>query len=290
MSKYKCAQFNLQINWNITGTLCSSYATVISSANLRGSKNMNNPIELSNNKVFAKNIHTNLINLLANEIDHSLWVSFVETAIKHLPQLDDKSGGRIPISIIENSFVGELGFTSWGEYLQTDTKKGGLGWTLTGWKRYKESYNLVCENSWLKELNLSVEQIRGLKKEYKKDWPIDANDHAIKRAEKSKSKEQAKVLAKEKAKEDKALLLEQIKQLSKFDEVKKDLADAKQKLVYQAKLYQQIGEQKQEIKSMNEVHEKEIKALNKELRILKKLSARHPIIKLLHWIKSLFGF
>ena len=99
---------------------------------------MNNTIELSNKNMFAKNIHKRLTRLLANEVDNSLWVTFVEMAIEHLPQLNDKSGGRIPLAIIENSFVGELGFTSWGEYLQTTTKKGGLGWTLTGWKRYKK--------------------------------------------------------------------------------------------------------------------------------------------------------
>ena len=60
----------------------------------------------------AQNIHEQLLGLLKPEHDQSSWIEFTALAYRSLPALAE-GRGRPTKEQIANSFVGELGFSSW---------------------------------------------------------------------------------------------------------------------------------------------------------------------------------
>lgn len=143
--------------------------------------------ELFNDKN-AHHIHARLLKLLAPEVDTRSWYDFTALAMHHLPAL--ASRGRPAKEEVERSFIGRLGFTSWSAYLTTEPKAGGLGWTTTGWKRYKEAYALAQAHPWVLELGLKPDQIRVLERTYGDDWPKSADEHRVYQADKAQEREE----------------------------------------------------------------------------------------------------
>jgi len=136
----------------------------------------------------AHHIHQRLLKLLAPEVDTRSWYDFTALAMHHLPAL--ASRGRPAKEEVERSFIGRLGFTSWSAYLTTEPKAGGLGWTTTGWKRYKEAYALAQAHPWVLELGLKPDQIRVLERTYGDDWPKSADEHRVYQADKAQEREE----------------------------------------------------------------------------------------------------
>lgn len=224
---------------------------------------MTNTIEMFKHEASARTIHQQLSDLLQPELDKTSWIKFVELALQHLPQLDNSEGGRIPTAVIENSFVGKLGFSSWGEYLKEKPQKGGLGWTATGWKRYKQAYSLTKKYAWLRTSEYSVEQIRGIEREYKdSNFPLTLNEHLQIRADKAEAKERAKAnaLAERKALEDK---------VSSIPQLEKEISTLKSRVVSQAKLHEQIGKLENQVDEYSQkvsAYEAQIQSLQDNLK------------------------
>jgi hypothetical protein len=122
----------------------------------------------------AQQVHEQLIKLLAPEIDKKSWFEFVRLAAHHLPALNSK--GRPSKAEISNSFIGELGFSSWKSYVETAPKAGGLGWTETTWKRWREAYKLAENNLWMLG-NFTPDEIRVVARNYGHEIPNDLTSY-----------------------------------------------------------------------------------------------------------------
>jgi len=169
----------------------------------------------------AHHIHQRLLKLLAPEVDTRSWYDFTALAMHHLPAL--ASRGRPAREEIDRSFVGRLGFTSWSAYLTTEPKAGGLGWTTTGWKRYKEAYALAQAHPWVLELGLKPDQVRVLQRTYGDDWPKSADEHRLYQASEAQEREEREAA--------KAAERERLKQAAKrLPELERELQELRDRL------------------------------------------------------------
>lgn len=123
----------------------------------------------------AKTIHEQLLSLLKPEHDQRSWIEFTALAYRSLPALAE-GRGRPTKEQIANSFVGELGFGSWKEYLCASKKIGGLDFSDTVWQRYREAYRAITKSAWLANMNLSPDQIRVIVRNYGDDMPLSEKE------------------------------------------------------------------------------------------------------------------
>ena len=98
----------------------------------------------------AKQAHQELLTALCSENNPSQWLVFMNTAKTHLPFLFES--GRPTKQQIENSIIGQLGFSSWSEMIEANQDKQGLSWSVNSWKQwskaYKELNDIRVANDW----------------------------------------------------------------------------------------------------------------------------------------------
>lgn len=169
-------------------------------------------------------IHRKLISFIGPD---NGWIDFTETALHYIPEL--ASRGRPPQKVIDESFVGKLGFKSFGDYLKTPREQGGIGLDSSNWKRFKEAYAIVKKHPWLRESGLKADQVRALDRVYGKngtdDWPDSLEEHEHKQKEKAEEK-RAEIAQKE---AQKAALLQTLPVLqNKVETLQKTLSGAQE--------------------------------------------------------------
>lgn len=99
-----------------------------------------------------KAAHNEILAALGSENNPSQWMEFCEVIDRHIPEL--KTQGRLSNQNIKSSLIGKLGFSSFKEYLETPTGKGGLGWSSGGWNAYRRAWNIVEEYPYLRNLDI----------------------------------------------------------------------------------------------------------------------------------------
>ena len=88
------------------------------------------------------------------------WMHFMQTVEDQLPLMDQP--GRPTLAQIEESPIGQAGFTSWAEMIES---KKGLGWSYNSWKAWKKAWGIVKKNPYLKQLRLTASEINTISRE-----------------------------------------------------------------------------------------------------------------------------
>ncbi len=69
----------------------------------------------------AQVAHKELLESLGSENNPQQWMIFMDAVDKHIPEMSSK--GRLSAQTIERSLIGQLGFKSWKEYVESPLKK-----------------------------------------------------------------------------------------------------------------------------------------------------------------------
>ena len=104
-----------------------------------------------------------LIAALGTENNPAQWMVFMQAVTKHLP--DVLSSGRPTKEAIQRCAIGQLGFNSWAEMIESPN---GLNWNISGWKAYRRSWSIVENNNWLLNENYSCSELNQLSINFKK--------------------------------------------------------------------------------------------------------------------------
>lgn len=104
-----------------------------------------------------------LIAALGTENNPAQWMVFMQAVTKHLP--DVLSSGRPTKEAIQRCAIGQLGFNSWSEMIESPN---GLNWNISGWKAYRRSWSIVENNNWLLNENYSCSELNQLSINFKK--------------------------------------------------------------------------------------------------------------------------
>jgi hypothetical protein len=143
----------------------------------------------------AKQAHAELLEALGSENNPSQWVEFMRTAHRHLPFLFEP--GRPTKQQIENSAIGQLGFSSWAEMIEAERDKGGLDWSLNSWKLWSKSFKVINQYEYLAKMNITASAVMKLASDFRNaEFPSSKDELELARAaiaEKKKADETEKV-------------------------------------------------------------------------------------------------
>lgn len=114
-------------------------------------------------KAEAQKKQQELVEALGTENKPNQWMVFMETVEKHLPLM--MNAGRPTKDEIDNCIIGQLGFTSWREMIESPTSEGGLDWSYNSWKAWLKAWNVVKEATYLRNEQLTASAVNKLKKE-----------------------------------------------------------------------------------------------------------------------------
>lgn len=107
------------------------------------------------------------------------WLVFMRTVREILPLV--LSSGRPSKEAIENSIIGQLGFSSWKEFVDTETVNGGLGLGYSKWREWSRAWAVVRDLDEYADAQISATEINRIAQHCKKaeiDFPTSANELA----------------------------------------------------------------------------------------------------------------
>ncbi|MFD3396351.1 hypothetical protein ACE41R_05850 [Alteromonas macleodii] len=136
----------------------------------------------------AQKAHRELLTALGSENNPSQWLVFMNTAKQHLPFLFES--GRPTKAQIENSIIGQLGFSSWAEMIEADQDKQGLSWSVNSWKQWSKAFKQVSAYPYLAEMDITASAVMRLKSMFKDDFPTTAESLEQAKLETKARKEQ----------------------------------------------------------------------------------------------------
>jgi len=114
----------------------------------------------------AKKAKAELIEALGTENNPAQWMVFMEAVTKHLPEI--LSTGRPTKEAMQKSIIGQLGFSSWSEFIEA---KDGLNWNISGWKAFRRAWSVVEKYNWLKNEKFTSSEVNQLYLKYKDLFP-----------------------------------------------------------------------------------------------------------------------
>lgn len=132
-----------------------------------------------------------IIEALGTENKPDQWLVFMDTVLSILG--DVLKAGRPKPSVIQNSLIGRLGFTSWRSMVETSIDDGGLGWNWSAWVAWRRAYKIVQDNDYLREMKASSAQVNKWDQELKSDempFPKTLEDFEHWRASRKDDREQ----------------------------------------------------------------------------------------------------
>lgn len=132
-----------------------------------------------------------LVQILGTESGNA-WLNFMDYTHEILAGIVDKRGAP-SAETIENSIIGEAGFSSWKAMIEAPTEHGGLGWNISSWDLWKRAYRIVNQYPYLRDLELTASEIKTLHTETKDSFPADLeafNEYHANRMEFIQSKRQ----------------------------------------------------------------------------------------------------
>ena len=143
------------------------------------------------NKLESHEVYTKLLSALGSENNPHQWLLFMAVMRQHLPFLMEK--GKPTKTQYESSIIGGLGFASWKEMVESPLADGGLNWSINNWNKWSQAYNVVLNNPYLQDTNLTYVQILKLKSMFKDDFPVNAEDLEIAQVQLKKDLIQSKI-------------------------------------------------------------------------------------------------
>lgn len=105
------------------------------------------------------------------------WISFMELVHSLAPEVF--SVGRPSKKDIERSFIGEAGFKSWREMIETPVDQGGLGWSWSTWVQWSRAWRTLEDQPVLNRAALTPAQVNRLAERVRKgdaEWPERPED------------------------------------------------------------------------------------------------------------------
>ncbi|MEZ9301603.1 hypothetical protein AB4137_00270 [Vibrio breoganii] len=111
----------------------------------------------------ARKSHEELVLALGTENNPSQWMVFMETVERLLPELNEQ--GRLPKEILNRTLVGQLGFSSWKDYVES---KNGLNWKIGGWNAYRRAWSTVKQAPYLRAKDVKAGWINSLSRKLAK--------------------------------------------------------------------------------------------------------------------------
>lgn len=109
----------------------------------------------------AQSRRLELLEALRAADNPSAWMNFMEVVTRLLPEV--LSAGRPTAESIEKSLIGELGFKSWSEMIESPN---GLAWNVSGWKAWRRAWATVQENPWLRSQRLTSSEVNTIARTY----------------------------------------------------------------------------------------------------------------------------
>jgi hypothetical protein len=215
----------------------------------------------------AQQTREELLIALGSENNPSQWLVFMRSIKERLPFLMAK---RPTNEQYENSAIGQLGFNTWREMLETPRKDGGLGWSWGSWNLWKLAFTHVTEFPYLTELDVKAHIIRDMKKEFP-DFPVNIEE--LEKAQAGVSAQKAEVesnkVANMKAKiiELEQQLLAANAKLSVFEnQTNEQLVIVKENVALSAKLEDLVKQSEGVVEQQLKI-EKESEKLSAELKV-----------------------
>lgn len=123
------------------------------------------------NSVSARDGYNELLSALGTENVPDQWMQFMEAVEKHLPVMS--GSGRPTKQDIERSLIGQLGFASWVDLVETPVTQGGLGWSINTWKLWVKAWKQVKSHFYLRQSGYTASMIMKLSGQFD-PFPVDA--------------------------------------------------------------------------------------------------------------------
>lgn len=202
----------------------------------------------------AQKAHQELLTALGSENNPSQWLVFMNTAKQHLPFLFES--GRPTKAQIENSIIGQLGFSSWAEMIEADQDKQGLSWSVNSWKQWSKAFKQVSAYPYLADMDITASAVMKLKAMFKDDFPTTAE-----------SLEQAKLETKARKEQEEAERVSNLK--ARVSELEQQLIAANAKIEVLEKQHSEFAAQQTKTLDENQSLTKKIGELSGALKALK---------------------
>ena len=134
----------------------------------------------------AKAVHGRLIEALGTENNPGQWLVFVKLVKELLPFV---GRGRPTKSEIENSVIGQYGFSGWGKMVQAPVEDGGFNIPLNTWNKWSQADEFICQYPYLESMNLSQSGVKALKDRFKNvEFPKSVEELEVAEVELKKQK------------------------------------------------------------------------------------------------------
>jgi hypothetical protein len=114
-----------------------------------------------------------LIELLGSESGDK-WLEFMDFASEKLSNI--LSRGKPKKEDIEASIIGQNGFKSWKEFVESPTSSRGLGWKYATFDSWKRAFSVVGQYQYLRDMGLTASFINTIHRETKPDFPSSESD------------------------------------------------------------------------------------------------------------------
>ncbi len=122
--------------------------------------------------ISAREGYRELLGALGTENNPAQWMQFMEAVEKHLPVMS--GSGRPTKQQIECSLIGQLGFSSWVEFVEAPVDQGGLGWSINNWKLWVKAWKQVKLHPYLRQSGYTASMIMRLSSQFD-PFPVDAD-------------------------------------------------------------------------------------------------------------------
>ena len=109
-----------------------------------------------------------LRDLLGTESGNA-WIEFMDHISETLSPVLKQ--GKPSKEVIENSIVGEHGFSSWKQMIEAPVSEGGLGWNVSAWESWKRAYKVVQDYPYLRDIEFGSSKINTIHRETKPSFP-----------------------------------------------------------------------------------------------------------------------
>ncbi|NDV93096.1 hypothetical protein GTH32_18160 [Alteromonas sp. 345S023] len=114
--------------------------------------------------VEAQQIHAELTKALGSQGNQRQWLEFTRTVKRLLPFV---GRGRPTKMEIENSVIGQYGFSGWQAMVASSLEDGGFNTPVNTWNKWSQASDFLERYPYLESLNLSQSDVAKLQKEFK---------------------------------------------------------------------------------------------------------------------------
>lgn len=97
------------------------------------------------------------------------WMDLMEIIQNELESVLKR--GKPSAAAIADSIIGQNGFSSWKEMVETPVTENGLGWNIHAWNSYKRAWSTIKKYPYLRDLELTASMVNTLTRELKGVFP-----------------------------------------------------------------------------------------------------------------------